>query len=90
MNIYLDLENPWGSGFWVGGHMIQGREIGESVYEQPRNEVDGSCHNKEGSKSVEGDQTGEQGEQGEKKQGECSCTYLFSSRVHSRMLAVIE
>jgi hypothetical protein len=27
-----------------------GEEIGELVYEQPGNEVDGSCHNKEGSK----------------------------------------
>jgi hypothetical protein len=50
MNVYLDLENAGGSGFWVGGYMSQGREIGELVYEQPRNEVDGSCHNKEGSK----------------------------------------
>ncbi len=50
MNVYLDLENPGGSGFWVGGHLSPGREIGESVYEQPRNEVDGSCHSKEGSK----------------------------------------
>jgi hypothetical protein len=29
MNVYLDLENPGGSGFWVGGYMSQGREIGE-------------------------------------------------------------
>ncbi len=50
MNVYLDLENPGRSGFWVGGYMSQGREIGELVYEQPRNEVDGSCHNKEASK----------------------------------------
>ncbi len=26
---------------------------GESVYEQPENEVDGSCHRKEGSKYIE-------------------------------------
>jgi hypothetical protein len=50
MNVYLDLENPGGSGFWVGGYMIQGREIGELVYEQPGNKVDRSCHSKEGSK----------------------------------------
>ncbi len=50
MNVYLDPENPGGSGFWVGGYMSQGREIGELVYKQPGNEVDGSCHNKEGSK----------------------------------------
>jgi hypothetical protein len=29
MNVYLDLENPGGSGFWVGGCMSQRREIGE-------------------------------------------------------------
>ncbi len=50
MNVYLDLKNPGGSGFWVGGYFSQGREIGELVYEQPGNEVDGSCHSKEGSK----------------------------------------
>jgi hypothetical protein len=51
MNVYLDLGNPGGSGFWVGGYMSQGREMGKLVYEQPGNEVDGSCHSKEGSKS---------------------------------------
>jgi hypothetical protein len=50
MNVYLDLENPGRSGFWVGGYMNKGREMGISVYEQPGNEVDGSCHSKEGSK----------------------------------------
>ncbi len=52
MNVYLDLENPGGSGFWVGGVycMSQVREMGKLVYEQPGNEVDGSCHSKEGSK----------------------------------------
>jgi hypothetical protein len=28
MNVYLDLENPEGSGFWVGGYMNQGRKWG--------------------------------------------------------------
>jgi hypothetical protein len=28
MNEYLDLENPGGSGFWVGGYMSQVREWG--------------------------------------------------------------
>jgi hypothetical protein len=28
INVYLDLENPGGSGFWVGGYMSQGREWG--------------------------------------------------------------
>jgi hypothetical protein len=50
MNVYLDLENPRGSGFWVEGYMSQVREMGKLVSEQPRNEVDGSCHSKEGSK----------------------------------------
>jgi hypothetical protein len=50
MNVYLDLENPGESGFWVGGFMSQVREMGKLVYEQPGNEVDGSCHSKEGSK----------------------------------------
>ncbi len=50
MSVYLDLENPGGSGFRVGGYMCQMREMGKSVHEQPGNEVDGSCHSKEGSK----------------------------------------
>ncbi len=50
MNVYLDLGNPGESGFWVRGYMSQGREMGKLVYEQPGNEVDGSCHSKEGSK----------------------------------------
>ncbi len=48
MNVYLDLENPGGSGFWDWGYMNKGRERG--VHEQPGNEVDRSCHSKEGSK----------------------------------------
>ncbi len=43
INVYLDLENPRGSGF-------RGEGMGKLVYEQPGNEVDGSCHSKEGSK----------------------------------------
>ncbi len=50
MNVYLGLGNPGGSGFRVGGYMSQVREMGKLVYEQPGNEVDGSCHSKEGSK----------------------------------------
>ncbi len=50
MNVYLDLGNPGGSGFWNEGYMNKGREMGRSVYEQPGNEVNGSCHSKEGSK----------------------------------------
>ncbi len=29
MNVYLDLENPGGLGFWVGGYMNQVKEMGE-------------------------------------------------------------
>jgi hypothetical protein len=50
MNVYLDLGSPGGLGFWNEGYMNKGREVGRSVYEQPGNEVDGSCHSKEGSK----------------------------------------
>ncbi len=52
MNVYLDLGNSGGSGFWVKGYMSQVREMGKLVYEQPGNEVDGSCHSKEGSKYI--------------------------------------
>ncbi len=45
INVYLDLGNPGGSGSWVEGYMSQVREMGKLVYEQPGNEVDGSCHN---------------------------------------------
>ncbi len=50
INVYLDLENPGGSGFWVEGYMTQVREMGKLVYKQPGNEVEGSYHSKEGSK----------------------------------------
>ncbi len=50
MNVYLDLGNPGGSGFWDVGYMNKGREMGRSAYEQPGKEVDRSCHSKEGSK----------------------------------------
>ncbi len=50
MNVYLDLENPGVVGILGRGYMSQVREMGNLVYEQPGNEVDGSCHSKEGSK----------------------------------------
>ncbi len=50
MNVYFDLGNPGGAGFWTEGYMSKGREMRRSVYEQPGNEVDGSYHSKEGSK----------------------------------------
>jgi hypothetical protein len=50
MNVYLGLENPGGLGFREEGYMSQVREMEKLVYEQPGNEMDGSCHSKEGSK----------------------------------------
>ncbi len=40
MNVYLDLGDPGGSGFWNEGYMGKGREMGRSVYKQPGNKVD--------------------------------------------------
>ncbi len=40
VNVYLDLGNPRGSGFWNEGYMGEGGETGRSVYEQPGSEVD--------------------------------------------------
>ncbi len=31
MNVYLDLGDPGGSGFWNEGYMGKGREMGRSV-----------------------------------------------------------
>ncbi len=50
MNVYLDLGNSGGSGFWNEEYIGKRREMGRPVYEQPGNEVDGSCHSEEGSK----------------------------------------
>jgi hypothetical protein len=33
MNVYLDLGNPRGPGFWDEGYMSKGREMERSVYE---------------------------------------------------------
>jgi hypothetical protein len=63
-----------------------GEGNGESVYEEPGNEVDGSCHSKEGSKLVEKGRTrGARGARG-------IIVYIqsISSRVYNRMLVVIE
>jgi hypothetical protein len=50
MNVYLGLEKPQGVGIPGGGPDGQVREMQGSVYEQPKEEVDGSCHSKMGSK----------------------------------------
>ncbi len=44
MNVYLEVRNPGGSGFWSRGYMSKGREMGRSVYKQMETKVDGSCH----------------------------------------------
>ncbi len=84
MNIYLDVRNPRGSGFWNEGYMSREREMESLVYEQPGNEVDGSYHSKVGSKQVR-ETNGEQ--RGMRKKGEQSkgdryamyCKYLANS-----------
>jgi hypothetical protein len=51
MNVYSGSGKPRGVGIWVGeGPDGQDGEIQGSVYEQPKGEVDGSHHSKEGSK----------------------------------------
>ncbi len=32
MNVYLEVRNPGGSGFWSWGYMSKEREMGSSVY----------------------------------------------------------
>ncbi len=44
MNVYLEVRNPGGSGYWSWGYMSNGREMGSSVYKQSETKVDGSCH----------------------------------------------
>ncbi len=50
MNVYFGSGEPQGVG--ISGREPDGqmRGIQGSVYEQPKEEVDGSCHSKEGSK----------------------------------------
>ncbi len=50
MNVYLEVRDPGGSGFWNWGYMSKERKMGSSVYKQSETEVGGSCHSKEGSK----------------------------------------
>jgi hypothetical protein len=51
MNVYFGSGKPQGVGI-SGGEGPDGQmgEVHGSVYEQPKEEVDGSCHSKEGSK----------------------------------------
>ncbi len=50
INVYLDLENPRRVGISGGRVYEPGEGMGKLVYEQPGDEVDGSCHSKESSK----------------------------------------
>jgi hypothetical protein len=50
MNVYFGFRKPQGVGISGRGPDGQVREIQGSVYEQLEEEVDGSCHSKEGSK----------------------------------------
>jgi hypothetical protein len=74
MNVYLDLGDPRGSGFWNEGYMGKGREMGSSVYEQPGNEVDGILSQQGGFQVSKGRQMGSkrEWEKGSRKQGDCS------------------
>jgi hypothetical protein len=67
MNVYLDLGDPGGSGFWNEGYMGKGREMGRSVYEQPRSEVDGILSQQGGFQVSEGKRKGSKGERGKQK-----------------------
>jgi hypothetical protein len=50
MSVYFGSGKPQGVGISGRRPDGQAREIQGSVYEQPKKEVDGSCHSKEGSK----------------------------------------
>ncbi len=50
----------WVLGIWRGEGLGKGLRKGRSVYKQPGNKVDGSCHSKEGFQVSKGDSKGEQ------------------------------
>jgi hypothetical protein len=50
MNVYLDLGDPWGSGFWNEGYMSKGREWEDQFTSNLGTRWTGSYHSKEGSK----------------------------------------
>ncbi len=75
--------------------MSQVREMGKLVYEQPGNEVDGSCHSKEGSKYIsrEGLERGAKGNQQGEKEARGMCRVHMNHVlvcVLNGMLVVIE
>jgi hypothetical protein len=74
MNVYLDLENPGGSGFWSGGVYEPGEGNGE-VSLRATWVRGGRILSQQGGFQVsrEGLERGAKGnQQGEKKQGECT------------------
>ncbi len=79
MNVYLDLGDPGGSGFWNEGYMGKGREMGRSVYEQPGNEVDRILSQQGGSQVSKGIRKGSKREwkRESRKQGDCSTIALY-------------
>jgi hypothetical protein len=50
MNVYFGSGKPQGVGISGRGARWADEGMQGSVYEQPKEEVDGSCHSKEGSK----------------------------------------
>jgi hypothetical protein len=77
-NVYLDLGDPRGSGFWNEGYIGKGREKGRSVYEQPGNEVDRILSQQGGFQVSKGRQKGSKrdGKRESRKQGDCSIIAL--------------
>ncbi len=77
MNVYLVLGDSGGSGFWNEGYMGKGREMRRSVYEQPRNEVDGILSQQGGFQVSKGRRKGSNRgwKKGSRKQGDCSTTH---------------
>jgi hypothetical protein len=81
MNVYLNLGDPGGSGFWNEWYMGNGREMGRSVYEQPRSEVDRILSQQGGFQVSKGKRKGRQREWEKGKQKArgllCDCTVIF-------------
>ncbi len=78
MNVYLDLGDPGGSGFWNEGYMGKGREMGRSVHEQPGSEVNRILSQQGAFQVSKRRRKGSKGEwkKGSRKQGDCSSIAL--------------
>jgi hypothetical protein len=72
---------PWVSGFWVGGYMSQGREIGELVYEQPGTRWMDPVTTRRVPSKLKGTK---QGSKGRKSKGDDRV------HIHSRLVYIIE